>query len=162
MEIWLKIKEFGNLYEVSNLGNIRNSKRLMSLNKDKNGYLTVGFFYNKKRKTCKVHRLVAKTFIKNTDSKLEVNHIDGIKSNNCVSNLEWCTRKENMKHASKSNLLIGMIGSKNISSKLKEHDVKEIRTLYDQGKNYKNICVIYGIQKSQFYNIINRGNWKHV
>lgn len=101
-------------YEVSNLGRIRsldhrirqrnNSEKLYKgkiLNtwSDKIGYTIVGLNKHNKYKLKKVHRLVAEAFIPNPENKSDVNHIDGDKSNNIVSNLEWVTRSENMKHA---------------------------------------------------------------
>ena len=72
---------------------------------DKQGYQRVGLYTgNYKSKTIKVHRLVAETFIENTENKTDVNHIDGNKSNNNVYNLEWCTRSENIKHSFKIGL----------------------------------------------------------
>lgn len=70
-----------------------------------NGYLAVTMFINGEKYNKRVHRLVAECFIPNTQNKLEVNHIDGNKKNNKVSNLEWVTRKENMSHASVNELL---------------------------------------------------------
>ncbi len=61
-------------------------------------------FKNNKKRRCKVHRLVAQAFIPNIDNKLEVNHIDGNKENNCINNLEWTTSSENMQHAFKTGL----------------------------------------------------------
>ena len=68
------------------------------------GYLSVELWCNYKRKVKKIHRLVAETFIKNPFFKKEINHKDGNKKNNCVENLEWCTRSENMSHAYRTGL----------------------------------------------------------
>lgn len=104
MEIWKDIKGYENKYQVSNMGNVRslNYKRtgkikLLNNRLDKDGYLIIDL--NNPRKTCKVHRLVAQHFIDNPENKAEVNHISGIKTDNNVSNLEWCTREENERHA---------------------------------------------------------------
>ena len=101
-------------YEISNLGRVRsldhyirqrnNSKklhkgRILNTWSDKIGYTVVGLNKYNKYKIKKIHRLVAEAFIPNPENKSDVNHIDGNKSNNIVSNLEWATRSENMQHA---------------------------------------------------------------
>ena len=108
MELWKDIKGFENRYQVSNLGNVRSlTRRPMVLKKaiDRYGYNVVGLRpLCGKIKVCKVHRLVAIAFIENNESKIEVNHIDGNKANNCISNLEWNTTKENIHHAHRTGL----------------------------------------------------------
>lgn len=72
---------------------------------DSNGYYCVAItFKNKKQKVIQVHRLIAKTFIPNPENKPQVNHIDGNKLNNKVSNLEWCSVRDNLLHAYKTGL----------------------------------------------------------
>ena len=87
-------------YSVSDLGDVRRDKsgRILAGGKDKDGYRQVILSYKGKRKGIKVHRLIALTFIPNPDNKPMVNHIDGNKTNNCVSNLEWVTNQENQAH----------------------------------------------------------------
>lgn len=70
----------------------------------RNGYCYVALSAGSKRTLKRVHRLVALAFIKNTLNKEDVNHIDGVKTNNNVGNLEWCTRKENILHSFKLGL----------------------------------------------------------
>lgn len=72
--------------------------------KDKDGYLCVSLMNNGKQKTYKIHRLIAETFIPNPNNLPCVNHKDGNKQNNCVSNLEWCSYSWNNKHAYANNL----------------------------------------------------------
>lgn len=93
------------------------NEKIMKKASDKQGYQIISLSKNKKRKTYRVHRLIAKTFIENPQNKKEVNHIDGNKSNNCISNLEWCTRSENQIHAYKNKLQIQTI-------KMKEHSIE--------------------------------------
>lgn len=107
-EIWKDIDGF-DLYQASNLGNIRNKKTGLVLTPitDKDGYFRVHL--NNDKITRPVHRLVAKTFIPNPEHKPQVNHKDGDKTNNRVSNLEWCTSRENNIHALQNGLRNQMI-----------------------------------------------------
>lgn len=91
MEIWKTIENFPN-YEVSNFGNVRNSSKnkLMTISIRKNGYCVVKLSFNGISKECKVYRLVAKAFVDNPNNLPYVNHKDENKTNNHVSNLEWC------------------------------------------------------------------------
>lgn len=102
-EIWKDIKGYEGLYQVSNLGRVkstrRNKEKIMKPNKGKKGYLRLNFTINYKSKSFQVHRLVAKAFIPNPGNLPEVNHIDGNKANNNIKNLEWVTSKENCNHA---------------------------------------------------------------
>lgn len=99
-EEWKIIQDYDN-YEVSNLGNVRNSNtgRILKLT-CKGGYLTTGLSKNSNGKTLPVHRLVALAFIDNPENKPQVNHKDKNRSNNNVSNLEWSTASENNIHKS--------------------------------------------------------------
>lgn len=99
--VWRPIKGYEGLYEVSNCGEIRSlhSNKVKKQNVCKNGYRYVDLYKNGCGKTLLVHRLVAQAFIDNPFNKRTVNHIDGNKHNNCVSNLEWATYSENAKHA---------------------------------------------------------------
>lgn len=102
-EVWKQIKDFPN-YEVSNRGRIRNAEThyIIKPQLSSSGYLTVRIRkrhgdYDKP--ALNIHRLVAETFVDGWAPDLHVNHKDGNKLNNCASNLEWCTRKENSQHA---------------------------------------------------------------
>lgn len=98
MEIWKKIGY--NQYEISNLGNVRNGSKILK------HYLSVGYYKvdlydNWKRKKCFVHRLIAEAFIPKIEGKTHVNHINGVRTDNAILNLEWCTNAENQRHAYK-------------------------------------------------------------
>ena len=98
--MWKSVKGYEGLYEVSENGEVRNYKGFIKKPKpDKDGYLKVWLSKNSKKKPYFIHRLVASSFVENSLNKPIVNHIDGIKTNNHYSNLEWCTRSENDKHA---------------------------------------------------------------
>jgi hypothetical protein len=106
MEDWKEIKDFEGIYEVSSKGNVKRIKTQLILKPRRHtgGYYTVCLWKNGKDKYFFIHRLVASMFIENKDNKREVNHKDGIKTNNTVENLEWVTPRENQKHASKIGL----------------------------------------------------------
>lgn len=101
---------FEGKYEVSNMGRVRSLNyrgtgevRLLKQGKDKGGYFRVSLYKNGKTKAFLVHRLVATAFIPNNDiDKTEVNHIDENKQNNCVTNLEWVTSKDNINHGTRN------------------------------------------------------------
>lgn len=98
------IKEFPN-YLIGNNGEVYSRYALKvkrpTSNGSRKGYLYVDLYKNNIRKKCYVHRLVAEYFLPNKDNKPYVNHKDGNPKNNNVENLEWCTPKENVEHASK-------------------------------------------------------------
>lgn len=115
-EIWKNIKDYPN-YQISNLGRVKALKFYSNIHKkyydrelilkekiNRFGYKFVGLSNKSGRKNKAVHRLVAEAFIPNQNDMPEVNHIDGNKQNNCVNNLEWCSRRENVLHSYKLGL----------------------------------------------------------
>ena len=100
-EIWKPIPEYsGYKYEVSNLGNVRNLKgHILKPFLIHQGYLVVALCSEGKKRNVRVNRLVAEHFVPNPQNKTEVNHINGIKTDNRAENLEWATKSENMIHA---------------------------------------------------------------
>ena len=102
VETFVKIEGFEN-YEVSNLGKVRNIKsgRILKPFLHRDGYLVHGLYENNKRKNLFLHRIMAIAFIDNPEEKPKVNHIDENKLNNDLSNLEWCTVRENNIHGTR-------------------------------------------------------------
>ena len=168
-EVWKPIKNYENYYEVSNFGNIKSLERnrwngfgnyktkefIMKTSKDKKGYLIGNFRVDKKSKGFKVHRIVASEFIDNALKKPEVNHINGIKSDNRVENLEWCTHKENMHHS------IFILKNNTKHSNLTKKDIVAIRRLA-RVRNQKEIAKAYGISQSTVSRIYLKKSWKHI
>ena len=100
MEEWKNVIGYEGLYEVSNIGNVRNVRRntLLKLSKTNYGYIQVYLYKNGIRTGLKVHRLVAQAFIPNPDNLPQINHLDEDKTNNRVDNLEWCSHKYNVNY----------------------------------------------------------------
>lgn len=102
VETFVKIEGFEN-YEVSNLGKVRNIKSGRILKPQlRNGYLRHYLYEDNKPKNLLLHRILATAFIDNPEGKPCVNHIDENKLNNDLSNLEWCTAKENINHGTRT------------------------------------------------------------
>jgi hypothetical protein len=100
METFKDIINYENLYQISNLGAVKNIKtnRILKHKKHSKGYLCVCLFKNKKPKTFKIHRLIAIHFIINLNNYPMVNHIDNIRTNNNINNLEWINARGNTSH----------------------------------------------------------------
>ena len=112
-EIWKDVAEYEGFYKVSNKGNVYSVGRVSSQGKKcggltlkprnhRDGYLQVMLCKNGIRKNKLIHRLVAEAFIPNPESLPEVNHIDEVKGNNNIENLEWCTGKYNSNHGTRN------------------------------------------------------------
>lgn len=119
-EEWKDIKGYEGLYQVSNKGRIKALSKTTTIRSNNNlngskitrdekihhcqlqkdGYIRTQLYKDNKRSTVKVHRLVAEAFIPNPKNYPMVNHMDEVKSNNCVENLEWCTSSYNVQYSS--------------------------------------------------------------
>lgn len=134
-EIFKSIPNYPN-YEVSNLGNIksinyhREKREVVLKGLPTKGYLHIGIYNLDGKKRFSIHRLVAETFIPNPKNKPQINHINGIKTDNRVENLEWCTAKENTQHAFRTGLKTMPKGEKHPNVKLTYKQVLEIRSKY--------------------------------
>lgn len=118
IEIWKDIIGYENEYQVSNLGNVRSIPRkrknkqgevtkrgvVLKRMKDRIGYEHVVLLKSGKRRYSLVHRLVAEAFLPKIDGMNEINHKDEDKTNNCVDNLEWCSRIYNMNYGTRPNV----------------------------------------------------------
>jgi len=165
-EVWKSIEGFPD-YEVSNLGRVRSlgvkyrPGRIKKLSLSNKGYLRVNLTKVKRtRPTHKtVHRLVSEVFIPNPDNKPYINHINGIKTDNRVENLEWCTAKENTLHAIKTGLKQDMVGENNPQHKLTKEQVEEIR---ESNLTHYALAEIYGVSKTLIGKVKRRESWTWV
>jgi hypothetical protein len=141
IEIWKDIQGYEGKYKASSMGNVlslnfnqQKYEKIMTPTLFKNGYYRIDLSSNGKTELISLHRIIAKTFINNPENKPDVNHINGIKTDNRVDNLEWSTKSENRKHAYKTGLQKTTIvkGEDNGRSKLTQLQINEIRLNINQ------------------------------
>lgn len=175
-EEWRDISDWEGSYRISNLGRFysvprialrRNKKPLPvkggylkgSCNGRGKGYLQVRLG----KKQVYIHRLVAIYFLKKEEGLDFVNHIDGDTKNNKVSNLEWCTRSQNLKHAFRTGLIkTPYIGDTSRNLKLNTTKVLEIKRLLKQGVFHKDIAIMYNVSKATITDINLKRSWGHL
>lgn len=178
-EIWKDVPNYEGLYQASNLGRIKSLERELPQKNNINrvireklitttickGYSVCSVTNVLKKKTrTSFHRLVAFAFIPNPYNLPCVNHINGIKSDNRVENLEWCTYSENEIHSKDFLKKIYAFGEKSGSAKLTEQKVLAIRRLYSINPKYnrKKIAEKLGIHPFSLNDIHRRKSWKHI
>jgi len=122
MKKWYSIIGYEGLYEVSATGEVKSliTKKPRKLVKHKNGYLQVMLVKNRKLKMHSVHRLVINS-INGFDSHLEVDHINGIKDDNRIDNLRYCTRRENEHFKKRTNKTSQYLGVRKFRNKWRAH-----------------------------------------
>jgi hypothetical protein len=166
-EIWKDVKDFEGLYQVSNLGNVKRlvskrvfAERLIGNSIDRYGYVKRVLCKDGKMYFFTEHRLVANAFIPNDFNKPTVNHINGIKTDNMVENLEWCTIKENNDHAIKTGLK-NLKGIKHHNCKLTEEQVREIREIgFSQTR--MSLAKKYNVSRAHILRLIRNEGWEHI
>jgi hypothetical protein len=133
----------------------RKGIRVLKSVKQNGGYYAVDLVKNKKVKRYLVHRLIAIAFLENKDNKPQVNHINGLKLDNRLENLEWNTCSENQKHAIRIGLR-STKGEKNSQSKLTEDKVLEI---FNNNSKYGIIAEKYGVSVPTISDIKRGYSW---
>jgi len=169
-EIWKPVVGFESWYVVSSMGRVKRIApgkgtypgRILKLCKTNAGYLNVRLCAGRGRGTTQdVHRLVCAAFIGACPAGAEVNHKDGIKTNNQISNLEYVTRSVNLKHACSIGLS-NYRGERNGNARLTERIVRLIRHDLAKGHLQRQIAVRYGIDQSTVSQIKTQKRWSHV
>jgi len=132
-EIWKDIKDYEGIYQVSNLGRVKNFKKryIRKFRMDKDGYYQLNLCKNGIVKTFKAHRLVALAFINKPRELNIINHIDENKINNSIDNLEWCNRAYNNTYGSRYSRLTRAIYKKELKT---EKILEKYESIIDASK----------------------------
>lgn len=174
-EEWRAIRGYEGMYEVSNQANVRSLPRTIMIRgrtpgslsgkpmrkRLVHGYYSLGLSRNGVVRHFLVSRLVALAFIPEIEGKPNVNHINGIKTDNRIENLEWVTQKENTRHAWRTGLAKPRCGSAGPGAKLTESEVLEIRSLRRKIPNTK-LATMFGVSITAIDKIHARTCWKYV
>jgi hypothetical protein len=154
---WVTLKEYPH-YEISSSGDIKRNGRILKYWVTRNGYCQVHLSINGKTIGKTIHTLVAEAFLNKSGNKNQVNHINGIKTDNRVENLEWCTCSENIKHSFDLRLRFPTV-----KPKLTKEMVLEIRKKYVKSKyGVPKIAKEYNMSNGAIQGIIKKTTWKNV
>lgn len=148
-------------YDVTPWGHVRD-RRLRTLKAyiSVDGYWFVNLLVEGQRKHVKVHILVAEAFIGPRPEGLQINHKDGVKTNNHISNLEYCTAQENRLHAIRTGLV--PLGADAPHAKQTESQVTEYRRRWASGESAASLAAEAGMSKSAMYQALKGLKWKHL
>lgn len=183
VEIWKLIPGYPK-YEASSSGRIRSVERdltvydpghnhfynitrgqyILKPHANWRGYLRVDLRSTDRRtgRIEMVHRLIAKAFIPNPDNYPQVNHISGIKTDNSVYNLEWCTNLHNRRHAQKLGLFGNMQGQNSPARKLDQTQVRTIRKCVQDGMCYQDLATYFMVGRSAIKDINLKRTWAYL
>lgn len=132
-------------------------------NVDRDGYLRVSLYCNRKLHKYKVHRLVCKAFHGPSPEGLECRHLNGNRTDNSAKNLVWGTKTENQADRVRNGTMNPLRGEKHHAAKLTENNVREIREIYVIGNvNQRQLAKLYGVSRWQIGRIIRGQGWQHV
>lgn len=142
-------------YTISESGEIRNRKsgRILKQWLNEFGYPRVRLMTASGQKNFRVNRLMAIAFIPNPEGLPEVNHIDGVKTNNRIDNLEWCSCRDNMRHAYSNGVIV---------RKLAPDNVRNIRYLIQSGMKQNRIASLYDVSIATVSDIKLGKTWSYL
>lgn len=178
VEIWRNIPGYENIYQASNLGNIKSIPRrihiptrnfyrdqqeiILTYNPNSKRYPKVSLYKNREVEIRTIHTIVGLLFVPNPKNLPFLNHINGIKTDPRACNLEWCSHLENMQHAFKTGLVPN--GERNHKAKLTDHNVRVIKRLFriNPNSNQSYIAKKLGVGRSTINAIVKNKKWIYV
>lgn len=165
-EVWRDVIGYEGLYQVSDSGHVMSLRtgRILKEGVDKETNIRNIGLYNAQgvRKSYTIHQLVMRTFVGECPPDMEINHDDGDRSNNTLSNLEYCTHQYNIRHAIRTGLYKSPTGENAHASKLTQKKVDEIRASYIPKRGMKTaLAKQYGVTAAAIHKIVTRKTWKH-
>lgn len=151
------------IINIKNKPHTKKGKKLKNSLKD-SGYLGVALYKNRKRKDFLVHRIVATAFLKRNSGQTQVNHINGIKTDNRVVNLEWCTPLENTRHAINRGFFSKYLTKAGYVKKkfLTESDVLDIRKMLKDGEKQSVLAKKYSVGQEHISKINTKKRYRHI
>ena len=165
---WKSVPEYDGYYEVSNFGDIKrivtyNGKpinRILKPQDNGKGYMRVRLYKNGESKFFRVHRIVMQAFVGKCPNGEEINHKDGNKANNALSNLEYMTKSENNLHMYRK---LGRQRRHDNYKRLSQDEVVQIRQLYATNQySQLELGNMFGVNRNTIGNAVRRITWKHI
>lgn len=179
-EEWKDIPGYEGFYQASTKGRVRSLNRICTVYRGStkykrklkgkirslvnlNGYNGVRLSKDGDKKLIQVGRLIALTFIPNPNNKPQINHKNGIKTDDRVENIEWCTQSENTQHAYDNGLIKKRLGENHHNSILTKVEVANIRDEYETGEvSQQYLANKYSVARKTIGHIVNFNTWTHI
>jgi len=172
-EVWKGVVGYEGFYEVSSYGQVRSLDRevghrwggsaikkgkILSPQRDKDGYVQYGLSKSGKTLTKKGHRIVAEAFLERREGREEINHLNLVKSDNRPCNLQWCSRGENQAHAAAENIFCGKYNPKR-AKKINIQIARDIRKKREDGLSYKKLGDLFGVSAPTAFRVVKDEIW---
>lgn len=167
-EIWKPVRGYEDVYAVSSTGRVKRiaggqgaqDGLILTPQMNRFGYMQVGLNRDNKKTMFRVHRLVMAAF--SNDIGDQVNHKNGIRHDNRLENLEWCTHAENVRHGFRVTKNHTHVGENHPGARMNAQSVAELRRRFDGGERLCDLAEMFGLTHSGASQIAHRRTWRHI